>query len=285
MSLEFSCPEGGDFYVCAEGGQFVGCCTADPCGTTGCSAGNLRPAHFPAEQYGTFPDQSCDDGRFYTCGSGFMGCCRSSAVCPNDCSFSDLANIHLSSNEAFAEPFLSLNSTWLAAQTMTSESQTTLATIITTTAGSQATKATTTTETDLSPTSPTPGESTTATAIAPTRDARLNIGAIVGGAVGGLIVLALLVVAVLWLRQHRCRDKFDASAHSTHDPGPEQRCRWSNPLPKIFCVLTLEQQMLANSKLRNRIKKRLERIHKDKSICMDFLSLNHHHSLHRRLSI
>ncbi|TLD09827.1 uncharacterized protein E2P81_ATG10146 [Venturia nashicola] len=77
MSLQFPCPDGGDFHVCAERAQFVGCCTADPCSMTGCSAGNLRPAHFPSDQYATFPDQQCDDGSFYTCkASGFMGCCR-----------------------------------------------------------------------------------------------------------------------------------------------------------------------------------------------------------------
>lgn len=42
---DFSCPGGGDFYVCSEGPQFVGCCMTDPC-ALGCAAGSIKPTHF-----------------------------------------------------------------------------------------------------------------------------------------------------------------------------------------------------------------------------------------------
>lgn len=190
MALKFSCPDGGDFYVCSEGGHFVGCCVSDPCGTTGCSAGNLRPAHFPTEQYVKFPDQQCDDGRFYTCGtSGFMGCCRGSYGCEGDsCPVSDLANIHLTNNEASAAPFLSLNSTWLAAHTSTSDTVSSK-----TTSSDSSTLTTMTTTASLSSTSPTL-ESSTSPSLPPPA-APLNVGAVVGGAVGGFFVLALLTLS------------------------------------------------------------------------------------------
>lgn len=221
MSLQFSCPDGGDFYVCAEGGQFAGCCMADPCGMTGCSAGNLRPAHFPSDQYAKFPDQQCDDGSFYTCQtSGFMGCCRETP-CDVGCSASDLASVHLTDNVALAEPFLSLNSTWLGTHSSSSTDSSTPSSMASQTARSTQTIGPTTTS--QTSTSPTPESSTTP--LSPIRKDALNVGAVVGGAVGGFFVLALLIVMVLWLRQRRSHDRSEPSPPSMPAPMPEQHCK------------------------------------------------------------
>jgi hypothetical protein len=219
MDLKFSCPDGGEFYVCSEGGQFVGCCAANPCGTTGCSAGNIRPAHFPANQYARFPDQLCDDGLFYTCqASGFMGCCRGSYHCDGDsCPASDLANMHLTNNTASAAYFLSLNSTWLAAHTSTAD--TVSSTAISLDTGSLTTMATITAPPLTSPTS----ESGTSTP-ASHPGAPLNIGAIVGGSVGGFFVLALLIVAILWIRRKQSHDDPNTSARSESEPKLKHYC-------------------------------------------------------------
>ncbi|KAJ8113509.1 hypothetical protein OPT61_g4368 [Boeremia exigua] len=86
MSKEFTCPSGGEWYACPSGtgsSKFVGCCagTSDPC-STGCAQGNIRPAAFPPENYGKFPDATCGtNSNFFTCAPGdnntFWGCCKS----------------------------------------------------------------------------------------------------------------------------------------------------------------------------------------------------------------
>ncbi|EME42115.1 hypothetical protein DOTSEDRAFT_154659 [Dothistroma septosporum NZE10] len=64
-----SCPSGGIFYACSEGSRFIGCCTANPCGSNGCPAGNLKATGMTASQYGHFPDEDCDStsAQFYSC--------------------------------------------------------------------------------------------------------------------------------------------------------------------------------------------------------------------------
>jgi hypothetical protein len=71
QSFDPSCPSGGSWYTCTTGSRFVGCCSGsvDPCDeTTSCPQKNLRPASFDIAEYGTFPDQTCDaDSHWYTC--------------------------------------------------------------------------------------------------------------------------------------------------------------------------------------------------------------------------
>jgi hypothetical protein len=71
QSFDPSCPNGGFWHVCTTGSRFVGCCsgTVDPCDeTTSCPQKNLRPASFDVAEYGTFPDQTCSaDSHWYTC--------------------------------------------------------------------------------------------------------------------------------------------------------------------------------------------------------------------------
>lgn len=60
-------------YACAAPGQsnFVGCCTSDPCGSSGCVQGNVRPGGFNETIFNKFPDASCGTASdFYSCGFG-----------------------------------------------------------------------------------------------------------------------------------------------------------------------------------------------------------------------
>ena len=71
QSFDPSCPSGGSWHVCPTGSKFVGCCSGsvDPCDeTTSCPQKNIRPASFDVAEYGTFPDQTCAaDSNWYTC--------------------------------------------------------------------------------------------------------------------------------------------------------------------------------------------------------------------------
>jgi hypothetical protein len=112
-SLPFSpsCPAGGTWYVCGAGSKskFVGCCSTDPCSSksNGCPAGSLQPAAFSASAYGTFADQECSAGLFYTCTSPpFLGCCKSNPCAQGGCPRTDLASAFLSSDPGKAADFL-----------------------------------------------------------------------------------------------------------------------------------------------------------------------------------
>lgn len=70
----YSCPDGGDFYIC-EGAwvEFFGCCTSDPCvnGAGKCPDGNLRAADYGRGDQYEFFDIFCSDSksdeRFTSC--------------------------------------------------------------------------------------------------------------------------------------------------------------------------------------------------------------------------
>jgi hypothetical protein len=119
-SLPFSpsCPLGGQFYVCdasTSRSKFVGCCTSDPCSETafGCTAGALRPASFNASFYGTFADQECSAGLFYTCADTeppFLGCCKSNPCQQGGCPRDDLAGAFLSGDPGVAGDYLGTGS-------------------------------------------------------------------------------------------------------------------------------------------------------------------------------
>ncbi|OAL57014.1 hypothetical protein IQ07DRAFT_582281 [Pyrenochaeta sp. DS3sAY3a] len=89
---DFHCPLGGKWYACSTGSKFVGCCTSDPCGSTGCVQGNVRSGGYNISHYGEWPDASCGAASdFYSCSAGdtFWGCCKSNpcaatpaATCP-----------------------------------------------------------------------------------------------------------------------------------------------------------------------------------------------------------
>lgn len=138
------------------------------------------PASCDPSQYGTFPDQQCDAGNFYTCmyspegedTTTFVGCCQDSNVCDgmsNIFCFDGLAGAFLSNNPVVAAPFLSLNATWVASATYGHATQSS-------------------------------GATSRSVSSRPT-----NLAAIVGGAVGGFCVVVATVVGILWHRRRRLR--------------------------------------------------------------------------------
>lgn len=191
-SPDMSCPSGGQFYACGDGSRFVGCCQSNPCGSTGCAAGNLKPASFDPASWGQIPDQRCNAGLFYTCSATnppFWGCCQSNPCssgsgCPAD----DLAGAFLSANPSDAQVFLGLNGTWEAAQG-TSSTSTTETTSFTSSSSSL-------TGSSTSSSSPSPAVTT--------HSSSSNIaGPIAGGVVGGAAVIVALILGILFMRRRR----------------------------------------------------------------------------------
>ncbi|KAI0013858.1 hypothetical protein F4779DRAFT_561628 [Xylariaceae sp. FL0662B] len=59
---ELGCPSKGKFYVCDSAKiRFIGCCTIDPCadGSGRCPQASLAPASFSSDHYNSIPAQSC----------------------------------------------------------------------------------------------------------------------------------------------------------------------------------------------------------------------------------
>jgi hypothetical protein len=173
----FTCPlEGAKWYACPENSksQFLGCCSAssDPC-ELGCYDGNLSNATFDTTLYGKIPDALCQSGdkKFYTCvTSRFWGCCTVNP-CDTGC-----PNLNV---EAAKLPGGGLNAIYLTSAAASSTSTTSSGT-----------------------TSQTSTSSSSATSVpVPTSAAHKsqNVGAIAGGAAGGV---ALLAIIIGWLLYH-----------------------------------------------------------------------------------
>jgi hypothetical protein len=201
-----SCPSGGDFYACSSGSMFVGCCLTNPC-ATGCFQGQLEAASFEASQYGDFSDQQCSAGKFYTCiytnenNATFWGCCQSNACSAGSCPSSDLAGAFLSNNPSEAEPYLSLNSSWVATATLSSATSSISATTsqaVTTSASSM-----TASSSPANAFATTSASSSSTTTFLPSSNHSTNIGAIVGGVVGGLAVVGAIILGAIFLLRRR----------------------------------------------------------------------------------
>ncbi|KAI1326627.1 hypothetical protein F5Y16DRAFT_374097 [Xylariaceae sp. FL0255] len=188
-NLGLSCPSGGDFYICQDSDtRFLGCCGVNPC--DGSSKGNCAPASlfsaaFNAAKYNDIPEQACtssSSAQWYTCTDGptFMGCCSSNpcnngGICPDD----DLTEAVLNDNAKSASVFVTTASSTLIA----------------------------------------PTGATTATPASSNGSSNSNhlsvpIGAIGGGILGGLVILALAVFAFLRYRRRRMKT-------STLSPHPD----------------------------------------------------------------
>jgi hypothetical protein len=195
-SLPFSpsCPLGGQWYVCGSPtsvSKFVGCCTSDPCLETafGCTAGALRPASFNASAYGTFADQECSAGLFYTCADTeppFLGCCKSNPCQQGGCPREDLAGAFLSGDPGKAGDYLGTASGNSSGNNSTG-SETAAANL-----KGQAT------------------QQTTANHEIPTSE-------IIGLAVGIFLVLLLLVAASFYVRGRRSQHKREPHRQKTLD--------------------------------------------------------------------
>jgi hypothetical protein len=168
-----SCPLGGSWFACHSGSRFLGCCASDPC-QNGCPKRNLKAASFNATDYGQFANQECATGQFYTCtktNPPFLGCCTSNPCDAGQCPQTDLAPAFLSNDPAVAADFL---------PSTTSAAATTLSIM-----KSTSTVATTTT---LTP-----------TASHPQVHSRVSRGAIIGIALGGLVVCVWLLAISMFL--------------------------------------------------------------------------------------
>ncbi|KAF2721986.1 hypothetical protein K431DRAFT_284426 [Polychaeton citri CBS 116435] len=186
--LNITCPPGGTFYACADTSRFLGCCRTNPC-ATGCPAGNLLPTTFDPAQYGSFGDQQCDAGSFYTCiypdNSTFVGCCTQPACGDaHECPESSLAGAFLSGNPTKAQVFLELNTTWSQESNSTDDGST----IVTVSDAMAST-----------------GSSRPSSAAGHASAHPTSIGAIVGGAVGGFAVIVVLILGLLFVHRRRRR--------------------------------------------------------------------------------
>jgi len=83
QNCNFTCPNGGTWWVCAAPNYFVGCCSSDPCQNTGptpCRADGLAAAEFNPSIYNDFVPNNClnaNSSFWYTCQKEptFIGCC------------------------------------------------------------------------------------------------------------------------------------------------------------------------------------------------------------------
>ncbi|MCJ1401098.1 hypothetical protein MMC11_004310 [Xylographa trunciseda] len=221
-----SCPSGGSWYACNSGTLFVGCCVAvnDPC-QLGCPDGGLEPASFDPTYYGEFPDQECPIGsEWYTCAytsPPFMGCCKT-GPCKAGCPTGDLTAGFLSSNPAIAAAFENVNGT-SSASTSTSSSLPTTSTVISSTVGSLLPNP----SMSSSISSPLPNPSMSSSISSPLPNPSMSsspgsmssvmaqpaispapavnsvpTGAVAGGCVGGVAVVALVFASVfVWWRR------------------------------------------------------------------------------------
>lgn len=95
--FQFSCPQGGQFYICTNAWiEFIGCCEIDPCVNADgdCPIESLRSASFDPRTTEDLNRQDCHGpigpGGFYTCektSPPFYGCCNVNPCkigCPQD---------------------------------------------------------------------------------------------------------------------------------------------------------------------------------------------------------
>ncbi|KAK3988863.1 hypothetical protein QBC44DRAFT_397456 [Cladorrhinum sp. PSN332] len=190
-----SCPEGGSFYVCQNNStEFVGCCTSNPCTSEArgiCSQNNLRPTSFSKDYYNSIPPQACVSKEspidWYTCSDlrpPFMGCCKRDPCKFKLCPINDLAAAELSENPHSRQVFLG------EIQTQSSTPSSTP----TTTATSSSTQTLAATSQPAIPSS-TPADTSN-------KSGGLPVGAIVGIAVGGVVILlALIIFGIICFRR------------------------------------------------------------------------------------
>ena len=193
QSFQPSCPLGGQWYVCDSGSKFVGCCSNEPC-SFGCRQGNLKPASFDPAYYGTFPDLECNSGNWYTCSGTnppFMGCCESDP-CNRGCPTEDLAAGWVGNNEAIACQFYAQGCSSPSSSTTASRSSATrFSNSLTTSLPSSSTHSSSSSTT--APPAPTSGKSST--------------GTIVGGAVGGVVGIAIVVILLFYCYRHAAKSR------------------------------------------------------------------------------
>jgi hypothetical protein len=187
----FSCPSGGQFYVC-EGNttEFLGCCNSNPCLNDGvCPDDDLRVATFTKDRYEDLPREDCASGSealWYTCAFNtppFMGCCVDNPCATGEgCAAKDLRPAFLAPEGAKDEnrrtPLLSPPKATTAPTTKNK------------------TPATTTTDSSVTPTAT--GGVLMAETQKNSSDHSLSTGAIVGIVLGCCAVIVILVAILFY---------------------------------------------------------------------------------------
>ncbi|KAK3994204.1 hypothetical protein QBC44DRAFT_357390 [Cladorrhinum sp. PSN332] len=221
-SIGASCPKGGSFYTCQNSStEFVGCCTSDPCTSEAggkCPQNNLRAATFSSDSYAEIPPQLCDSqatgepqALWYTCKfttPPFMGCCKSNPCASGSCPTKDLAAARLSEDPDHRQVFLGETQTQLSTPSSTP----------TTTATSSSTQTSAATSQAAAIPSSTPADTSD-------KSGGLPMGAIVGIAVGGFVILlALIIFCIISFRRNTTRNNRASAGgnqitdHSTGGP-------------------------------------------------------------------
>lgn len=169
--FDFHCQgSGGKWWACPEssGSTFVGCCVDDPC-ASGCVQGDLQSVGYNTSHYGEWPDASCGQAsNFYSCVAGnSFWGCCKSNPCATPSATCPQNDL----SPAFMDQTYQFN-TYVRN-------------------GSSA---------------PSPSTSTFSSAT-PASSKKSNTGAIVGGAVGGVLGLALICVLIFFLMRRKKRNQ------------------------------------------------------------------------------
>ncbi|RAL12403.1 EGFR-like transmembrane domain-containing protein [Aspergillus homomorphus CBS 101889] len=180
----FTCPNGGSWFVCDTAPYFVGCCASDPCNnTTSPACPSLYAASFNSKLYDEILPNRCLDGpssNWYTCNGTsptFLGCC-SSNPCGTGCPDDDLLAAAWSSSANGQLELFQDNAS--------------------------------------STSSATPTATNTDAAGGATSHSSLSGGAIAGIVVGGVALVAIILIAFFFLRRRRRREARAGEGEQQH---------------------------------------------------------------------
>lgn len=212
-----TCPFGGLWYTCtAQIPTFLGCCTSNPCQGNGktCPASDLRAAGMgtgPGPDPGLtsndasyWPNVQCSVGQWWTCAvqiPSFQGCCEENP-CGGDGTGCPASLLH-------PAEFSTVTSDVAAATTLASVSSTMVSTITGTPAASPASISIISTTSSAS--TDTTAPSAAGDSIPEKTSSSLPIGAIGGGAGGGIAILVIGLVIFCLCRRRRLKKSFSHS--------------------------------------------------------------------------
>ena len=213
-----SCPLNATFYACDFGERFFGCCEngspADTC-TNGCSQDDLLPASFLKEYYDDITRAACTSGDWWSCtdtAPPFLGCCLSNP-CLSGCPPGDLSAAIFSQNQTNNPLYSAISYIPATDSSTTTSSPTSIAASSTPVHSTEAAHSATT--------SPSPIHTT-------------STGTIVGGVVGGIIVVAGIIIGALLLSRHS-----KSQGHRGSDPpGTIEKgsIKGTSPHSACFCA-------------------------------------------------
>ncbi|KAJ8071452.1 hypothetical protein OCU04_001772 [Sclerotinia nivalis] len=200
-----SCPLGGQWWTCeVQSPTFFGCCLSDPCNGIGCPEKNLTAAGMgtaggpdaPSNDGSYYPNVNCPNGgTWFTCSKqspSFQGCCDISD------NFNPCHDSGCPKDRLYAAAFKTVPATIPSATSSKISSST-------------SPSSTTTPTLDASSTSQTASSQASVTAsgiadpIGHNSDSKLPIAAIVGSAIGGVVIILLVLLSIFCLQRRRKR--------------------------------------------------------------------------------